>query len=210
MKSFAKAWLLAALGAFAATPAHADKPEVRRAGARHAVGRNRRGHRETRVSQRHLAERYGKTSNGLRQAHSLHRVHRWLGARRRERAERRRKSKRRWRSFSRTPGVKYVEGLLRRLRARQGKESAAARDSGQGRHLAGSSWRRSPISRAPTSAARSWARIPAVAGRSGVGQRDDRADRQEVRRQVAARLRRTRSRCALRTATGRSPATRKS
>jgi len=122
MKSFAKGWLLSALGAFAVTSAFAESPksvelvramrtdEIAVANAKLAfLGGG-------------LAERFGKTSNGCikRVPYSeftagwARVVDGFLKPAEIDSAL----------AFYQSPaGVKYVEGLLRRMRERQGKDS---------------------------------------------------------------------------------------
>ena len=122
MKSFARAWLLAALGTFAATSAIAESPKSV------ALVRAMRTD-EIAVANAKLAflggkltERFGKTSNGcIKRVSYAEFTAGW--ARVVDGFLKPPEVDTALAFYQSAPGVKYVEGMLRRMRERQGKES---------------------------------------------------------------------------------------
>ena len=122
MKPFAKAWLLSALGAFAVTSAFAESPKSEALVRAMRTDEIAVANAKLAFLGGSLAERFGKTSNGCIKRVSYTEftagwarvVDGFLKPPEIDSAL----------AFYQSPaGVKYVEGLLRRMRERQGKES---------------------------------------------------------------------------------------
>ena len=169
------------------------------------IGRDRRRHRETRLSQRHPARALRQDQQRLREAHSLYGFHRRLGARRRKRAE--------------PVGNRNVAGVLSvgRRASNTWKGCCAACGRARARRRccrkfrARKRSRRQQLAKISDFSSTDLGRkvmgkdLTAFPGRGGAGEPKPRRRSPKSAAESSRRLRRTRSRFALHTAAGRPP-----